>query len=77
MMCLCLQILSDLKDGGVQGWVYWQVRSLFLNDFLSLGIVYASICEAQDSGQACCIILLPVAGTAVVHSACIQNKSLR
>ncbi len=28
MMYLCLQILSDLKDGGVQGWVYWQVRSL-------------------------------------------------
>ena len=40
-----------------------------LNDSLSLRIVYAGICEAQDSGQAGCIILLAVAGTAVVHSA--------
>ena len=47
-----------------------------LNDSLSLRIVYAGICEAQDSGQAGCIILLAVAGTAVVHSACIQNKCL-
>ena len=27
-MLAALQILSDLKDGGVQGWVYWQVRNL-------------------------------------------------
>ena len=33
-------------------------ESVSLNDFLSLGIVYAGICEAQDFGQACCIILL-------------------
>ncbi len=30
-----------------------------LYDFLSLNIVYASICEAQDSRQACCIMPLP------------------
>lgn len=36
-MGLCLQILSDLKDGGVQGWVYWQVSSLFFEQFLVFG----------------------------------------
>ncbi len=37
MVYLCLQILSDLKDGGVQGWVYWQVRRLFFELILVFG----------------------------------------
>lgn len=26
-LCMSLQILGDLKDGGAQAWIYWQVRT--------------------------------------------------
>ncbi len=58
-MHLCLQILSDLKDGGVQGWVYWQVRSQFLNNSCLCVLCMVAIVVVQDSRQACCIMLLP------------------
>ena len=29
-MSHCVQILGDLKNGGVQAWVYWQVSAFYV-----------------------------------------------